>query len=151
MDDPSIANVFVEDFDGSWAGSWTIANNGGVCVWVIQPDATARYSVPGGAGNMLTADSDLCGSGSTMNTTATMDMGISMVGNTNAVLGFAHHLNFLSSETCQVGYSIDGGTTWTVIETFAADLTEVWETAPGALSALNGQADVRFQFTYIAS
>ncbi len=77
-----------------------------------------------------------------------MDQGISMVGYTNAVLAFSHDLNFLSSETCQVGYSIDGGTTWTVIETFAADLSEVWESP--MIPALEGQADVRFQFTYIA-
>jgi len=81
-----------------------------------------------------------------------MDMGINMTGYSNAVLGFAHNFNFLGTtgEQGTVEYSIDGGTTWTVIETFASDLSENWESAPGALTALDGQTDVRFQFTYIA-
>jgi len=147
MDNPSVATIFMEDFDGSWAGSWIITNNGGVCDWVIGPNARP-YAPPGTSGNLLYADSDDCGSGTTMNTTATMDQGISMVGYTDAVLAFSHDLNYLSSETCVVEYSIDGGSTWTVIETFSADLIEVY-TSP-ALTALDGQADVRFQFTYIA-
>jgi len=147
--DPNFGNVFTEDFDGSWAGSWTIANNGGICVWEIGANP-GIYAPPSSSGNILFVDSDACGSGTTTNSTATMDMGISMVGYTNAVLGFAHDLNYLSSETCQLGYSIDGGTTWTVLETFTTDLIENWESAPGALAALDGQADVRFQFTYIA-
>jgi hypothetical protein len=149
MDNPGIGNVFTEDFDGSWAGTWTITNNGGTCVWAIGPNVHP-YAPPGTSGDLLFVDSDACGSGTTTNSTATMDMGVSMVGYSAAVLGFAQDLNYLSSETCILEYSIDGGTTWTVLETFAADLIENWESAPGALAALDGQTDVRFQFTYIA-
>jgi len=148
MDNPGITTVFYEDFDGSWPGTWTITNNGGTCDWIIAPDGTARYGTPGASGNLLIADSDLCGSGTTMNTTATMDQGVDMTGLTDGVLYFAHDLNYLSSETCIVEYSIDGGSTWTLLETFAADLTEIWDSGP--MPVWDGQADLRFRFTYIA-
>ncbi len=144
--DPSITTVFYEDFDGSWPGTWTITNNGGTCDWVIGPDPRG-YGVPGMSGDLLWADSDLCGSGTTMNTTATMDQGVDLTGYWDAVLYFAHDYNDLGSNAT-VEYSIDGGSTWTVIETFAADLVEIYMSP--VLAALDGQADVRFQFTYIA-
>jgi len=36
MDNPGIDRVFTEDFDGSWAGSWIITNNGGICDWIMK-------------------------------------------------------------------------------------------------------------------
>lgn len=140
---------FFEDFDGSWGGTWTITNNGGVCDWVIGPNMRP-YFPPGTSGDLLFADSDLCGSGTTMNTTVTMDQGISTVGYTNVILEFAHDFYYLGTagEQGTVEYSIDGGTTWTVIETFASDLSEVW--VSGVIFGLGGQPDVRFRFVYVA-
>ena len=109
-----------------------MTNNGGTCDWIIAPDGTARYGTPGASGNLLIADSDLCGSGTTMNTTATMDQGVDMTGHTDAVLYFAHDYNDLgSADVATVEYSIDGGSTWTLLVTFdGADITEIFCDSP---------------------
>jgi len=148
--DPSITTVFYEDFDGSWPGTWTMTNNGGTCEWIIAPDGTARYGTPGASGNLLIADSDLCGSGTTMNTTATMDQGADLTGHTDAVLYFAHDYNDLgAADVATVEYSIDGGSTWTLLVTFdGADIVEIWDSGP--MPVWDGQADLRFRFTYVA-
>jgi hypothetical protein len=148
MADPYNTTLFEEDFDGSWTGTWTITNNGGFCDWIIGPDPGSRYTTPGASGNLLIADADLCGSG--MNTTATMDQDIFItMGWHGGVLGFAHQFNFMgqTGEQGTVEYSIDEGATWTVIETFTADISEEWNS--GIIPALNTASQVRFRFIYI--
>ena len=149
MDNPSITTVFYEDFDGSWSGTWTMTNNGGTCDWIIGPN-WRPYGTPGTSGNLLYADSDDCGSGTTMNTTATMDQGVDMTGLTDAVLYFGHDYNDLgSADMATVEYSIDGGSTWTLLVTFdGADIIEIWDSGP--MPVWDGQADLRFRFTYVA-
>jgi len=59
--------VVYEDFEGGIPGDWPIIDNGGDCVWTTT-DIVARTNYTGGSGIAATADSDDCGSGTTMDT-----------------------------------------------------------------------------------
>ena len=65
--------LFIDKFEGG-LGNWTVTNNGGTCVWeIITPPYPNTYTLPAASsGGLLTADSDECGSGTTMNTTVTI-------------------------------------------------------------------------------
>ncbi len=55
---------YSEDFNGGLPGDWTVANNGGDCVWVDN-DPYPRGNLTGGSGGFMIADSDYCGIGTT--------------------------------------------------------------------------------------
>jgi len=55
------------DFDAGIPGTWTVVNNGGSCVWT-DTDPEGRTNLTGGSGTFAIADSDNCGSGTTMDT-----------------------------------------------------------------------------------
>ncbi len=63
--------MFTDPFENG-LGLWTIINNGGTCDWeIFTPPYPNTYTLPAtSSGGVLAADSDECGSGTTMNTTA---------------------------------------------------------------------------------
>jgi hypothetical protein len=66
--DPNLF-CWTDDFTGG-TGNWTITNDGGTCVWEIHQ--AGEYTLPATAtGNVLAADVDFCGSGTTLLSTAT--------------------------------------------------------------------------------
>jgi hypothetical protein len=69
-----IDTLFFDDFE-SGLTLWTITNNGGTCDWLIfTPPYPNTYTLPlTSSGGVLSADSDECGSGTTMNTTAAIN------------------------------------------------------------------------------
>ena len=73
--DPNIviATVFFDDFE-SGIGQWTITNQGGNCDWeIFAPPYPNSYTLPAtSSGGLLAADSDECGSGTTLLSTATI-------------------------------------------------------------------------------
>jgi hypothetical protein len=64
--------IHTEDFS-SLSNNWQITNDGGTCVWEIHN--AFKYTLPSTAtGNVLAADADYCGSGSTTMTSATLTL-----------------------------------------------------------------------------
>ena len=63
--------IFCDTFENG-IGLWTIINNGGTCDWeIFTPPYPNNYTLPAtSSSGVLAADSDECGSGTTMNTTA---------------------------------------------------------------------------------
>ncbi len=136
MQDPNLVTLFFDDFTGGTA-LWTIINNGGTCDWEIH-DAS-EYSLPPTAqGNVLAADADACGSGTTINSTAQVTDAIDATGATNVTLIFDNDFNAIASDdSCFVEVSTDGGTTWTIVwEQIGVDLTATTEVVD--LSAYDG-------------
>ena len=125
MDDPNLVVIFAEDFTGG-SSNWTITNDGGTCVWDIFQ--ATEYTMPATAvGNVLSADADFCGSGTTLLSTATLNTPIDVSSYATVSLEFDNDWQAIDAD--DFGYvevSVDGGTTWTAVRTF--DVTDVRNT-----------------------
>jgi PKD repeat protein len=108
-------SLVTENFEGTFPpANWTVTNNGGTCVWQRNDAfATARPNYAG-SGFCADADSDKCGSGTTMDTELrTMVLDLSTA--TTATLNYVTAYNDIGTggDYADVDASIDGGTTWT--------------------------------------
>jgi len=116
MDDPALVTLFNEDFEAG-SGNWTITNDGGsaTCLWSIH--LASEYTMPGtAAGNVLAADVDACGTGSTLLSTATLNNPIDATNYLSVQLDFDNDWRILDAQDeAHVEVSIDGGATWTSV------------------------------------
>ncbi len=140
--------VLREDFEASFPPSgWTVENLGGACTW-SRNDEVGRTNLAGGDGFSAAADSDACGSGTTMDTALVSSPFRPGVSSTlDFVLSYRH----LGSSRLDVDVSTDGGDSWTTIQSYAADQSPQ---GPGTsvslpLGAFSGQ-DIQTRFRYVA-
>jgi subtilisin family serine protease len=146
----SVAMV-TEDFEGAFPpDGWEVVDNGGTCVWQ-RNDAWPRDNYAGGDGFSAAADSDACGSGTTMNTELHSPV-LNLSGATVASLEFVASYRHLGSSSFQVHVSDDGGATWNTELTWTADVDP---TGPGApvsidLAPYLGSNNVIISFHYTA-
>ena len=114
--DPALNCVFFDDFE-SGTGNWTITNDGGTCVWEIfmSPYPNAYVLPPGAAGGLLCADSDECGSGTTMLTSAVAGP-FDATDYQAGAIDFDMDFNAIDADdACYVEISTDGGSSWTEV------------------------------------
>lgn len=107
------ALILEEDFETWPPAGWSIVNNGGDCAWQSTA-TTTRPNYAGGDGEAADADSDKCGSGTTMDTELwTPAMDLTPYG--GATLQFIAAYNDIGSggDTFDVDVSSNGGTSWT--------------------------------------
>ena len=144
--DPS---VYFEDFEAG-LGSWTITNNGGTCDWAI--DLASAYSMPiTSEGNVAAANSDGCGSGSTMNTTLSQTSGVDLSMYSDAFLEFDSDFNdYLATDDGYVDISVDNGATWTNVLHYDGIDVRATHVNLDISTLAGGQSDVRVRFTYTA-
>jgi Secretion system C-terminal sorting domain len=139
-----IDEVYCDDFEAG-TGSWTITNDGGTCVWDISTLARP-YTMPATAtGNVFAADVDLCGSGTSLLSTATLNPTFDLSAYTEMVwFEFDNDWRFLqASDAAHVEVSTDGGTTWTgVWDQVGVDVRNTHEVVD-ATSLLAGQSNVK--------
>jgi hypothetical protein len=140
-----------ESFTGTTTPvGWTVVNNAGTCVWRFD-NPGARSNMTGGTGNFAVADSDNCGSGSTMNTELRTPV-MNFTGVASVPLSFkSEYNNLVTGESADVDVSVNGA---------AGPWTNVWHqntdqrgpmTVNLDLSAIAGnQANVMVRFHYIA-
>lgn len=106
------ATVLSEDFESWLPTGWMTVTNGGDCSWESTA-TTGRSNYAGGDGEAAIADSDWCGSGTTMDAelwTPAMDLSAY----DSASLNFIAAYNDLSTgDVFNVDVSSDGGTSWT--------------------------------------
>ncbi|MFC2094313.1 T9SS type A sorting domain-containing protein [Bacteroidota bacterium] len=112
--------LFFDNFENG-IGNWEITNDGGNCVWENYfPPYPNAYSLPNtSSGGVLAADSDECGSVTTLLSTATMlnSLDLSYIPYIN--IEFDHDWNALdSADEAYVEMSIDDGVTWTEVESW---------------------------------
>ena len=145
--DPNIVCIFMDDFEAG-SGNWDITNDGGTCVWEVWDISTNGYTMPAEAMlNVLAADADECGSGSTTLTTAAMSFGVDATDWEFVWIEFDNDWRTIqASDEAYVEMSIDGGATWTVVVSWLGvdqrNTHEVWDVSPSA----GFQSDVRFRF-----
>jgi PKD repeat protein len=108
--------VFFDAFENG-IGLWTITNNGGTsgCVWQIRfaPFPNTYTLPPSSTGGILTADVDECGSGSTMNSTATIVQALDCTIYDLVTIEFDNDWNILDAQDeAHVEISTDAPSTW---------------------------------------
>jgi uncharacterized repeat protein (TIGR01451 family) len=146
-DDPEYTIVFDEAFDSGFPGVMGVVNNGGDCVWADDLNGTGNLT--GGSGSLGDADSDGCGSGTTMDTTMTTPA-IPLGGATEVYVEFAQDYNNLSStEIAEVEVSSDGSS-WTQVWFRNADDRGPITYNIDVSSELGGATEGYVRFHYVA-
>ena len=117
--------VLSQDFEGSFPpAGWNVVNNvpGGACVW-DNTNPNGRTNLTGGTGKFAIADSDYCGSASSMDTemwTSTLDL----TGLADPRVSFNMDFYYYSSGGSEYGAldaSTDNGATWSNLKTWTAN------------------------------
>ncbi len=141
---------FTESFSGTTIPNcWTqVDNQGNGQVW--QFGTITGYSPnPALTGNYAYLNSDAYGSGSSQNgdlITPTLNLS----GYTSVNLSFQHYYRHYTGSSATLSYSINGGSTWTTIQTWTASTSNP-ATFSQIISAVNGQSNVKFRWKYIGS
>ena len=106
--------VFFDDFENG-LNNWTITNDGGTCVWEIHDASEYQMGSTGASGNVIAADADECGSGTTTLTTITLNFPIG--GWSYPInLQFDNDWNAIDSEdAAYIEVSTDGGVSWDTV------------------------------------
>ncbi len=145
--------VLEEHFEGTFPPTgWTVVNNGGNCDWQRNDAfATARPNYAGGDGFCADADSDKCGSSTTMDTEL-RTMPLDLSGYTIASLDYVSSYNDIATggDLADVDVSIDGGTSWTNLLRWDEDHSPNGPGEPVSLdlTPYAGQASVMIRFYY---
>lgn len=156
--------LFTEDFESGTA-NWTF-NGSGANAWVVNAlyagFAPLIVDTPNEPGNVQTNylhinNATACGSfgacnanfdtGSASNQNADMASGVSTVGMSNITIGYIYLCAGAAATSYgTMEYSTDGGSTWTVQETYSG--VSSWTTESSTNPAWAQQADLRFRFKW---
>jgi PKD repeat protein len=143
--------ILFEDFEVWPLTGWTIVNNGGDCVWTSNT-AWSRTNYAG-SGQAADADSDACGSTSTMNTELLSPL-IDLSTVSGATLAFLASYNDIGAGTdyFEVWVSDNGGSTWSNELSWDVDHDAYGpgETVVIDLAAYTGSSNVQLLFYYYA-
>ena len=149
--DPSIQVLFSDNFEDGSLTNWTVTNDGGTCVWDALDISTNSYTLPASAaGLLLSADSDFCGSGTTLLSTATMNTSVDASLYQTVWVEWDNDWRTLDgADEAHLEISIDGGITWTIVVSWIGvdkrDSHENWDVT--SIAAL--QSSVMFRFISI--
>jgi len=138
------ASVFIDPFTNG-IFNWTITNNGGTCVWSVVSRDSRPYELPStSVGNVLSADADSCGSGSSINSTATLASNINCTNKYDVYLEFDNDFYVFQGDSAIIDASYDGGSTWINLATWSDSRRSSHETLLMPEAANNPKVKVRF-------
>ena len=141
------ATTYFEETFSSGLGQFTVVDNGGDCNWV-SPGVRSTMITYFGDANYAEADSDACGSGTSMDTSLVSDT-IDLSSATTVLLLFNHYYNWLSSDTATVEVSNDDGSTWTQVVQYTADTNGT--VSYDVSTELAGSSTAKIRFTYVGA
>jgi hypothetical protein len=149
--DPNLQVLFFDDFE-SGLGLWTITNNGGTCDWMIfSPPYPNAYTLPASSsGDVLSADSDECGSGTTLLSTATINTPVDASLYQTVWVEWDNDWRTIdAADEAHLEISIDGGISWSTVVSWIGvdqrDSHENWDVT--SVAAL--QSSVMFRLVSI--
>jgi M6 family metalloprotease-like protein len=138
---------FTESFSGTTIPMcWSqMDNQGNGQIWQFGT-ITGQSPNPALSGNYAYLDSDGYGTGNTQNAdliTPTLDL----TSYSGITLQFSHYFEAYSGSSGSVSYSINNGSTWTLIQTFTATTSNP-AVFNQAIAALAGQSQVKIKWNY---
>ena len=152
-EDPSLMVLFEDDFEAG-SGNWTITNIGGTCDWDVWTSATwesfSLPTLPGGtAGQWLGANSDGCGSGTTVNSEIQMNASLDMSQYQKITLSYDSDFRVYQTDLATLDISTDGGSSWTNIRTLTGASVRNEQVVDQDISTFCAlQSNVMFKMTY---
>lgn len=143
--------IFFEDFNaGIPPAGWTITNNGGDCIWSDDSlESLPEGNLTGGTGNFADADSDNCGSGTTMNTTLTSPPINLSSAPSGTTLRFKHYFYAYAGQFGEVQIRPTATAPWTTLQTFS--ITDSSGTVQIDITPYIGNSDARIRFNFVSS
>ena len=144
---------YTQDFStGKLPSCWgNIDNKGSGQIWQFNNPGNRTFNAKTASNGFAIIDSDKYGKDGSQNTdliSPTFDFS----GCNEVKLNFEHYYKYYSPSSATVSYSLDGGTTWIVIETLQAKSTLNAATFSKDLSVeIAGQSNVKFKWNYIGS
>ncbi len=141
---------FAEHFDGtSIPGCWSqVDHQGNSQVWQFGTISTAGAPVL--TGNYAFLNSDGYGSGNNQNADLISPV-LNCSGYTNIALAFNHYFREYSAETGTLSYSINGGSTWTVLNTYNTTSATNPVAYSNVIAGASNQPSVQFKWNYSGS
>jgi hypothetical protein len=140
---------FTESFPGTTIPNcWSqVDNQGNGQIW--QFGTVSNSPAPALTGNYAYLNSDAYGSGNSQNAdllTPTLDL----TAFTNVTLSFKHYFRQYSGSSGKLSYSVDNGTTWTLIQTWSTTTTNP-ATFNQVIAGVSGYSQVKFKWNYTGS
>ncbi len=142
--------LLTEDFEGASfpPTDWTLVNLGGDCDWTGD-DPGGEGNLTGGTGLFADANSDFCGSGTTMDAVLQTPL-LDLSSGAAAILQFAYDYRDLGvADRADVDISTDNGATWTTIWTQGVN-DRGPKTATIDLTPYLGSTETYIRFRYVA-
>ena len=142
---------FTESFSGSSIPTcWSqLDNQGGGQIWQFGT-ITGQSPNPSLTGNYAYLNSDAYGSGFSQNADL-ISPTIDMSGFSSVNLQFKHYFKSYTGSSGTLSYSINNGSTWTVIQTYTATSATNPVTFNQAIAGAVGQSAVKFKWNYTGS
>ncbi|MBI5565986.1 MAG: carboxypeptidase regulatory-like domain-containing protein, partial [Chloroflexi bacterium] len=144
----SVTGLLEQFSSNALPAGWAVTSSA-TCPWTFN-DPGARGNLTGGAGGFAMADSDICGSGTTMSTTLTSPtMNVSSLANVNLSFNYDYN-NLESGEVAAVDVSADNGTTWSNVVSWNTDQRGPKLFSQDVTALLNGASQAKLRFRYVA-
>ena len=108
--------VFIDDFENGLT-NWTISNDGGNCVWeIFSPPYGYNLPCLSSCGNVLAADSDECGDGTSTRTSITLNEAVGSIYGGGKVLEFDSDWRIIDmQDEAYVEISTNSGQSWNIV------------------------------------
>ena len=148
----TLCNVYTLPFSESFSattipGCWSQNDiQGGGQIWLFGT-ITGQTPNPALTGTYAYLNSRAYGSGSTQNVDL-ISPTIDMSAYSSVTLQFKHYFKSGSGSSAKVSYSINNGSTWTLIQTYTTSSATNPVTFNQAIAAIAGQAQVKFKWNY---
>ncbi len=148
----TLCGIYTLPFNETFSGTtipncWSqVDNQGNAQVWQFGT-ITGQTPNPALTGNYAFLNSDAYGTGNSQNAdliTPTIDMSSYSAVN----LQFSHYFKSYSGSSGTISYSINNGSTWTIIQSFSATSATNPAVFNQAIAAVAGQTAVKFKWNY---
>jgi len=141
-----------EDFsDGNLPGCWTNTDNlGNGQVWLFNKPGNRDINTTTGSNGFAILDSDYYGGGNSQDADLISPY-FNLSAFSSVALTFQHHFEAYDGSWATFSYSIDGGNTWNILQTWTGSTNNPELASYDLTSQVAGQPDVAFKWNYIGS
>ncbi len=143
---------YSQDFSaGALPNCWeNIDNEGSGQVWQFNNPGGITFNATSAANGFAILDSDNYGSGNSQNAdliTPSLDLSAA----SGVTLNFEHYFKSYSGSSGSLYYSVNGGSSWTLIQTWTTTTSDPEIFSQDLSSQLVGQSNVKFKWNYTGS